>query len=223
MDVYRTEEEQIEALKRWWQENGKSLLVGLVLALVAVYGYKAWENNKRTEGETASNIYFELMDAVALDEQNPSEANTSTIHHLATQLKTDYASSTYAVYAALIEAKQAVAQDDLAAAEQELQWAVDKSDKGSSLYLIARLRLARVIFAQGGEENANRALALLEGEIAASHRASYAEVKGDIYVSLGQLAEARAAYRQAISEVEKSGAQRPLLQIKLKDLAQGDS
>ena len=223
MDVYRTEEEQIEALKRWWQENGKSLLIGIVLALVAVYGYKGWESHKKSEGEAASNIYFDLMDAVSIAEQNADEANTATINHLAAQLKADYASSTYAIYAALIAAKQAATKDDLASAEQELQWALDKTKAGSSLYLITQLRLARVIFAQGGEENAKRALALLEGPASAAHSASYEEAKGDIYVSMGRLEEARSAYKKALAEVENSATQRPLLEIKLNDLAEGDS
>ena len=223
MDVYRTEEEQIEALKRWWQENGKSLLIGIVLALMAVYGYKGWENHKQSEGEAASNIYFDLMDAVSIAEQNPNDENSATINHLVAQLKTDYTNSTYAIYAALIAAKQAVVKDELTTAEQELQWALTKTEKGTSIYLITQLRLARVIFAQGGEDNAKRALAVLEGPVAASHSASYEEAKGDIYVSLGRLDEARSAYLKAIADAESSGVQRPLLQIKLNDLAQGDS
>ena len=32
MDVYKTEEEQVEAIKKWWQENGKSIIAGVVIA-----------------------------------------------------------------------------------------------------------------------------------------------------------------------------------------------
>ena len=37
----RTEEEQVEALKRWWQENGKTLLLTLAVALALVFGTSA--------------------------------------------------------------------------------------------------------------------------------------------------------------------------------------
>lgn len=219
MEVYRTEEEQLEALKRWWQENGKSLLIGIVLALAAVYGYKAWQNYQQTQGETASNLYFDMMDALTLNEENPQEATSATLEHLIGQLKTEHEGSTYAIYAALVAAKQAVAAGDLPKAQAELQWALDKSDKGSSLQLITQLRLARVIFAQGGDENGQRALALLDGAQAGSHAASYAEFKGDVLVSLGRLDEARTAYRLALTENEAVGVARPLVQIKLDDLA----
>jgi len=33
-----TEEEQIEAFKRWWNENGRSVVVGIVLAVVGYFG-----------------------------------------------------------------------------------------------------------------------------------------------------------------------------------------
>ncbi|MEX2327847.1 MAG: tetratricopeptide repeat protein, partial [Pseudomonadales bacterium] len=42
-----TDEEQIEAIKKWWDENGKSILIGIVLALGGVFGYQAWDNHVR--------------------------------------------------------------------------------------------------------------------------------------------------------------------------------
>jgi predicted negative regulator of RcsB-dependent stress response len=38
----RTEEEQVEALKGWWTENGKSLLFMVAIALSAVFAWKTW-------------------------------------------------------------------------------------------------------------------------------------------------------------------------------------
>lgn len=220
MDVYRTEEEQVEALKRWWQENGKSILIGIVLALTAVYGYKGWENHRQTQGEAASNLYFDLLDAVAVSEESDDEVNRSTIAHLTNQIKTEHEGSNYAVYAALLSAKQAVAAKDLVLAEQELQWALERSDADSSLHLITRLRLARVVFAQDAENSAQRALGLIETTEAGSHTASYEEVKGDFYLSMERIEDARQAYSKALAEVEAGGGQRPLLTIKLNDLAQ---
>jgi len=35
VESYRTEEEQVEALKRWWKENGTGILVAILLAVAA--------------------------------------------------------------------------------------------------------------------------------------------------------------------------------------------
>lgn len=188
--------------------------------MLAVYGWRAWQGHQQSVGEAASDIYFDLLDASALAEEKPDEANKSTVNHLAEQLKTEYESTSYALYAALLAAKQAVVSDDLAAAEQQIQWVVDRSDEDSSLQLIARLRLARVIYSQGGEENAKRALALIESTQAGSHTSAYEEVKGDIYLELGRVSDARQAYQAALTAAGSVGAQKPLLTIKLNDLAQ---
>lgn len=219
MDVYRSEEEQVEALKRWWQENGKSIVIGIVLAGAAVFGWKAWQDHTRNIGEAASNVYFELLEAVALSSEVPTDVNRSTATHLVNKLKEDYSDSTYAQYAGLLAAKQAVQSGDLKLAEKELEWTVSRGDKTSELNVLAQLRLARVIFAQLGEENAKRALTLIEALDAGGHKASYEEVKGDIYVSLNRHKEAREAYAKALSEVQRLGLNNPVLSVKIDDLA----
>ena len=37
-----TEEEQIEALKRWWDENGKQVVLAIVLTVGGYFGWQAW-------------------------------------------------------------------------------------------------------------------------------------------------------------------------------------
>jgi predicted negative regulator of RcsB-dependent stress response len=216
---YRTEEEQLEALKRWWQENGKAIVIGIVLAAAAVFGWKAWQDHTRNVGEAASDAYFDLLDAVALSEQSPTAANKATATHLIKQLKSDYESSTYAQYAGLLAAKQAVLDNDLPLAEKELEWVLTQGDDKRVVNKLAKLRLARVIAAQPGDDNARRALALIENTEAGGFSASYEEVKGDIYLRLNRLDDARKAYAIAISEVERSGLANPVLTMKLEDLA----
>lgn len=215
METYRTEEEQLAALKRWWGQNGKSLVVGVVLAIVAVFGWQSWQANKQASAEAASEIYFSLLEAVAMGDSG----QTSTVEHLAQQLKGEYGSFTYAQYGALLAARQAVLDGDFAAAEEQLNWAVDNADKASSLHKIALLRLARVVASQGGEENQQRALALIENVDAGAHQVSYDEVKGDLYLSLGRLDDARNAYQSAVAAAQEKAEQRPLLQLKLDDVA----
>ena len=213
METYRTEDEQLAALKRWWKENGKSLVVGVLLAIAAVFGWQNWQASQQAAGEAASEIYFNLIEAVALNDAN----QTSTVMHLAEQLQNEHAALTYAQYGALLAAKQAVDNSDFEQAEKQLNWAVDNADKTSSVYKVALLRLARVIAAQGGEEKQQRALAMIENVDAGAHKASFEEVKGDLYLSLGREADARNAYQTAADAVE--GQPRLVLNLKLNDLA----
>ncbi len=219
MDVYRSEEEQVEALKRWWQENGKSIVIGIVLAAAAIFGWRAWQDHTRNIGEAASNIYFDLLDAVALSAESPTESNKATAAHLIQKLKDEYQKTTYAQYAGLLAAKQAVLEGDLELAEKELEWVLARGDKNSVVNVLARLRLARVILARPGEADAERALALIENFDAGGHTASYEEVKGDIYLRLNRQDEARKAYANALSEIERLGLQNPVLSMKIDDLA----
>ena len=61
MTELRTEEEQIAALKQWWNDNGKSLLIGISLALVIVFGWKAYQNSVIQTKSEASALYQQLI------------------------------------------------------------------------------------------------------------------------------------------------------------------
>ena len=45
--VAETDEEQIEAIKKWFEDNGISLVLAIVLGLGGTFGYRAWENSVR--------------------------------------------------------------------------------------------------------------------------------------------------------------------------------
>ncbi|WP_315982668.1 tetratricopeptide repeat protein [Aliamphritea spongicola] len=66
MAELRTEEEQVEALKKWWQENGKSLVLGVLLAGAIIFAWKGWQNSQQVKAETAAALYQNLIQAVAL-------------------------------------------------------------------------------------------------------------------------------------------------------------
>ncbi len=213
--VDRTEEEQIEAIKQWWDENGKSILIGIAVALAAIFGYQGWQNRVQTTGEAASAIYEDMTAAIVMDSPfaTMTEEQRSTGRFLANQLKTDYADSAYAKFAALFLAKLAVDEENFTTARDELNWALD-SGLDESLDVLTRIRLARVQLALGESEAALESLANVEpGE----HRPSYEEVRGDIYMTLGDKTLAREAYQRALVGVEDARS-RPMLQMKLDDL-----
>ena len=38
MEIYNSDEQQAEAIKEWWKENGKAILIGAALGLVGMFG-----------------------------------------------------------------------------------------------------------------------------------------------------------------------------------------
>jgi predicted negative regulator of RcsB-dependent stress response len=210
-----TEEEQVEVLKKWFAENGVSLLLGIVLALGGVFGYRAWENSTRQTGEAASALYEDLIAAVGtVPESGFSVEMLTTGRSLAEQLKKDHEGSSYALFAAMTMAKLAVDEGDLDKAVSELKWVIANGAEGS-IEILSRIRLARVLSAQ---ELYEEALVVLEPKLElAAHRSTWEEVKGDVYLSMGRMDEAREAYQLAVGSLSQEGS-RPYLNMKLADL-----
>ncbi len=214
MAELRTEEEQVEALKNWWKENGRSTVIGVVAAVAIVLGWRGWQDYQQNTAAAASALYQNLLAAAVVQQgESLTEEKRKTAEHLAGQLKTDFESLAYARYAALWLAKSAVESGNLTRAEEELNWVLSH-DPDETLAGITRLRLARVQLAMG---NADQALSQLKGSPAAGFQASFYEVQGDIYQAMGREEDARQAYVKA--KAAPQGEQRPLLAMKLDDLA----
>ncbi len=218
MAELRTEEEQVQALKAWWDENGKSLLLGIAVALAAVLGWKGWQDQQDAQAENASILYQNMLDAVvgAIGPQQ-DEAKLATATHISTQLKTDYEDSAYANYAALIMARVAVDQNQLDEAIAQLDWVIAHQPT-ESIYILAHLRKARILAAQ---DKVDEALTLINAAPVGGYKATIEELKGDLYLKKGDQAKARMAYEAASKESVASN--RPLLEMKLNDLAAKES
>lgn len=211
--AYETEEEQVEKLKELWQRHGAPLLTGVAIALAGVFGWQAWQNYQQGQAQGASTLYQAMLESVL---SSDSEASRARAAQLADQLRTDYANSRYADYAALMQARLAVEARDYPVAEQSLRALVDSS-KDPALQEVARQRLARVLAQQ---ERAEEGLALFSTPVEGTElKASREEVRGDLLVGLGRKAEAREAYQAAIEALEDASS-RPQLQLKLDDLAE---
>lgn len=214
MESYRSEDEQVEALRRWWDENGRSTIVAIVVALAAGFGWQGWQARQESQRETASDLYQAM-----LRELGPGAAGgaTGASSELAAQLMQHYSSSTYAQFAALHLAAAAVNDGDLAEAEAQLRWTLGKAEPGSDTARVAQLRLARVMASSG---NTEQALSVLAGAEVGAYAASYAAARGDILLAAGRDDEARAAYEQALmlASAASGGAGLPALQQKLQSL-----
>ncbi|MEC8950143.1 MAG: tetratricopeptide repeat protein [Pseudomonadota bacterium] len=221
MALDAAEEENIEALKKWWDENGKPLLFFAIFVIGGYGAWLLWQNSQATDAETASDLYEEVLSLAISEPGLPvTEQESLRILELFDQLKVDYSGSVYALYGALFAAQQLVNANDLDAAEDSLQWVLDNQKNGlfsqtdEGLILTTNLRLGRVILAKGESE---RALNLVNGIDPKAFEAGFAELRGDIYVTMGRIVDARDAYIAA----QQAGSSNDGLRMKLDDLADG--
>ncbi|MDB3988194.1 tetratricopeptide repeat protein [Pseudomonadales bacterium] len=209
-----TEEEQVEAIKNWFEQNGTSLIVGIVVSLAAVFGYQSWQKTELAETEKASSLYMGLTEAIVAGPLDTlSSQQISTGKFIAAELKADFPASTYAHFAALHLAKLAVEEGDLDAAASELDW-IGENNPERPVGLIVNLRLAKIKAAQ---EDYDAALGLLNVEDVGAHASSYQEQRGDIYLAMGKPDQAHEAYKLAMEGIVE-GQNKPVLQMKLEDL-----
>ena len=207
MDIHRTEEEQVEALKAWWAENGRSAIFGVVLGLGAIFGYRAWEAHELAQAEAASMLYQQLLVA----SQQPGNDET---RKQAEALVQQYPGSTYAVFGKMILAKAAVDAGDLEKAATLLGTAL-KENKDEVVGLELRLRLAQVQIAQ--DQHAD-ALVTLNAATGKEFTAAFDELRGDIEAQRGKAEQARAAYERALAAAREAGVDVTILELKLDNL-----
>ena len=204
MDAHLTDEEKLAEVKKWWGENGGSIITGVVLGLAVLFGGKAWFAYQERNAETASNIYTTLMTAL-------ESGDNQVVTERAAMLISDYTGTPYATLAALALARTSIEAGELAAARSHLQWVLDNSDSGI-MRDTARLRMARVLVAMG-DLDAARAL-LDQATSGTAFDPLYNEVRGDIDAARGDLTAAGKAYRAALDATAENAPGRHLLQLK---------
>ncbi|MYM62993.1 tetratricopeptide repeat protein [Pseudomaricurvus sp. HS19] len=216
MAVHLTEEEQLETLKRWWAENGKSTVVGVVLAVAAYLGWNFWQDQKQVSAEAASAQYQMLLEAVQVQPGTKlPEEKLATAKHLADELKSASGGSLYASLGAMVKAKALLESGEAEAAAAELQWVIDRNTD-AALTNTAKMRLARL---QMAAEEYAAALQTVADTDDISYKGAFAEVRGDVLVAQGKTSDARAAYQLALDYlVQDLESRRPLLEMKLQDL-----
>lgn len=207
MDVYTTEEQQVEAIKKWWRENKWSLIGGVMIGIAVLWGGRSWIANQHSHAESGSELYQVMMGKLASGQLDDAAADGAI-------LLGQYLDTPYAALASMAMAKINYQKGDVAAAKSHLHWVLDNSDE-EVVKLDARLRLARLLLE---EKDDSGALALLANVDAGSFAAAYDELRGDIYAASGDTEQARAAYTRALATLAPNAPSRGLLRVKLDDL-----
>lgn len=217
MADHPSDQEQLEALRRWWKQYGAALALALVLGVGGWFGWQQWQQARESRAQAASLVYEEMMSAVAgAPVEELDEDSLQTVRDRAEQLRADYGDTQYGALAELMLARLAVARGDFDAAAARLRAVVERDDD-PELALLARLRLVRVLSAQ---EQYDEALAQATPEAPAQLAAEFAEARGDIHYLRGDLDAAREAYQVAVDAAGGggNGLLAALLRIKLEQL-----
>jgi predicted negative regulator of RcsB-dependent stress response len=205
---YLTEQEQIEQLKKWFRLYGIPAALGILVGIVVFYGWNYYHSYRARILSHASRVYDEML-------TNRAQNNAHATEVQAEKLLSHYPSTPYGETGALMLAREATLKKDYPAAAKQLAWVIDRGHN-AALRQIARIRLARVYLAQGQSDQAIKTLKKVE---VAAFQGLVDEVLGDAYLSLNQVNEARDAYQRALHEIPNADEIRPLLEMKLNNLA----
>ena len=208
MSVYMTEEEQLEAIKKWWARYSTLITVVLSLVLLGISGYKYWQWHQVKVNTQASNAYEHLMVAF-------SNHDNKAVKSYANQLINEYGQTVYAHAARLTMAKLYVSQDHYDKALETLK-VVSNNSPLKALKQVARIRIARLLAA---EKSFDDALTELTSVDDVAYLPVVNELKGDIFVATGQYKQAIVSYKEAITAVRTQGMGNLYLEMKTNELA----
>ncbi|MEZ5535767.1 MAG: tetratricopeptide repeat protein [Thiolinea sp.] len=204
MTDYKTDEEKAEELKKWWKENGTSVIAGVALAVAGLFGWEYWQNYKTGTAEAASALYTQAQ----------NEADQAVSLQQYARVRDEYSSTPYASMAALQSAKLHAEKGENQQAADALQWVINNSSE-TEYQEVARLRLARVYVAM---QKYDDALALTQLDYGSAYESLLEEIKGDVFAAQSKVEDARKAYERALLT---SGSGNELIQMKLDNLGKG--
>jgi predicted negative regulator of RcsB-dependent stress response len=200
MTGLKTDEEKAEDIKRWWKDNGTSVLAGVALAVGGTFGWQQWQAYQTSQSEEASNLFSQITNGTTIDV-------AGTIK----KLESDYSATPYAAFASMEKAKNA---KDNKIAIEALQAAADSEQINVSR--IAKLRLTRALIADG---QLDKAASLLEEKLPSAYTSLVEELKGDLHLAKKEIDQARQSYDRAILSAGKDSVE--FLKMKRNNLGEG--
>ena len=203
------EEEQLEAISQWWQENRASVVAAVVLTLGGTIGWSQYEGYTSEKAVAAADAYDGLL------QERESGESAEELALISAGLRETHAGEAFSDFASLQVAAAAVEAGDLVLARTELESVMAGIEVDSTLGQLVQLRLARVMAASGDEA---AALAILE-QGSSSFPVSYAQALGDVHLAAGRESEALLAYQTAQTESLALGGQLGLVDLKVTGLS----
>ena len=210
MEEFESEDQQVEAVKKWWKENGASLLLGLGIGVGALLGWREYMSYQTEHSAEASDLYQAVQTQVANNRLDDAHIQKADL------IRNDYADTPYAALVSMTQAKYEYDTGDVESALMHLRWASENATENDVQH-VASLRLARILLAQNKYDEVE---SLLLAAYPAGFTSGYEELKGDLYVARGEIAQARVAYDKAINAADGNPSR--WLILKRQDLGSSD-
>lgn len=203
MELYDSEEDQVLAIKDWWRENGKAVILGGVIGLGGLFGWRFYQDSIIEAKEAASDSYSQAIEQLTV---KGAQASSEVESFIESNQGTEYA-----VLAALQLAKAQVDAGELDKALVQLEWA-KANTQDMAIIPLTSFRIARIL---AQKEQFDDALAALQALDSQAWIGRVAELKGDIHLRQGDKEAAYSAYTEAQQAEDASQD----IQFKLDDLA----
>ena len=200
IQVDNTEEEQVEQIKKWWNNNGKQIIAGAVIGLAGIWGWNTYSDYQDKQSFNARSLYL----SYSADSNNLGAYD---------KLTTDFSSSSYSDQAILLMAKYLFEAGSYTQALGVIKPLIN--NPSSVISNSAALRAASIHLQLGQHD---QALSILQGQSEDGFSGLIYNLMGDIYLDLGNRAEAQKYYSLAIDNVTENSNLTQLIQIKLDDL-----
>ena len=200
MSDYLSDEEQSEQLKKWWDENWKSLVGGVFLAIASVVGWNQYQSYTFERSESAATAYQSYTNARVAGQP---------VDDLLAEIDEEHSKTSYQIFSLLYRAKDSVTESDWRAALGYLDTAISLTNDPRLLDLI-RLRKARIQFQL---ESLDESLATLGRIKGVGFKVGVSELIGDIHRARDDNARAAEAYQAGIASANDST---PTVMLKLK-------
>lgn len=192
MDVFEADAQQREEeLHRWWQENWKSIVMGIVLAIAiitVVFMYRDY--TKKVKYQNAVDFYAIVMNSDLSDANSVNDVK---------KFIGDHSSDVYSQLASLSLAKQYVAEKKYQKAADLLKASIGAS-RDNILDDVIRLRVARLNIELKKFDEANAVLDAITNREA--FKFEVASLKGDAAYANKDNAAALKFYEEALSSAK---------------------
>lgn len=198
------EHEQGERVRRWIKEYSSAIIVALILAFGGIFGFRQWQDYS-AEQQLMGSDYYQVVS------QHVANGNLESAASEYQAMQDAVGETAYTGLAGMHLAAAWIEEGRLPPAADVYRSIIDNR-RLESLWPVAKLRLARVLEAQGQHEEA---LGLLDESAPAGFEATWAEARGDLLFERGRVAEARSAWEEALAQRTADGGNPRLLQIKI--------
>ncbi|WP_168405751.1 YfgM family protein [Acinetobacter indicus] len=208
-----SDDEQLDHLKSFAKKYGSAIISGILIALIAFFGWQYWQKKNLAEDQTNTAKVQQLM-----DEARAAEGDDKAFQNLSTtadKIVKEASDSVQAIQTQFLMAKLAYDQGDYAGAEKALKKVENSKVDDAGLMQVLKLRLA---YAQLAQKKYDEALKTLSAVNDPAFKATAEEARGDVYVAKNDIENAKKAYQNAWNALLERQQERQILQIKLESV-----